>query len=123
MRGILLRSTESRIHIAVWGSTAPSERYSAMPSMNQRGSWTAEGTFPLLSGPAPPVMSNWKACTSSWPSTWSVSAIGPAMGSTTRRFISSVTPPVPSPMKPDRTLVCSKWVWLAYRMMGWRCPN
>ena len=114
MRGILFCATESRIHIAVCGSTGPMDRYSAMPSMNQSGSWIADGMLPLLSGPAPrPVMSNWKACTSSWPSTWSVSAIGPAIGSTTRRFRSSVTPPVPSPMNPESVLVCSKCVWLA----------
>ena len=38
-----------------------------MPSMNQSGSWMAEGTFAAAEGPPPPVMSNWNACTSSWP--------------------------------------------------------
>ena len=40
-----------------------------MPSMNHSGSWMAAGTLLLLRGPPPPVMSNWNACTSSWPST------------------------------------------------------
>ena len=62
--------------------------------------------------PSWPVMSNWKACTSSWPSTWSVSASGPAKGSTTRRFRASVTPPVDSPGAPPRTFVCSNSGWL-----------
>ena len=84
-----------------------------MPSMNHSGMRTAVGTEPSLTGPAWPVMSNWNAWTSSWPSTWSVSASGPAIGSTTRRFRISVTPPVPSPISPSMALVCSKSGWLA----------
>ena len=47
-----------------------------------------------------PMMSYWKACTSSWPMTWSVSASGPAKGTTMRRLRASVTPPTPSPRSP-----------------------
>ena len=69
MVGSFSRRAASRIHIAVWGSTGPTERYSAMPSMNHRGSRTALGMFDELVAPPAPVMSNWKAWTSSWPST------------------------------------------------------
>ena len=65
-------------------------------------------------------MSYWKACTSSWPMTWSVSASGPASGSTIRRRSDSVTPPVPSPSSPSMVLVCSKSGWEAYKTSGCR---
>ncbi len=55
MDGRMPEATASRIHIAVWGSSAPSVRYSAIPSRNQSGTasvlrcWSA--------------MSNWNAWT------------------------------------------------------------
>ena len=69
MSGSFSRRAASRIHIAVFGSTGPIDRYSAMPSMNHSGI--------AIAPPAPEfalvlVMSYWKAWTSSWPSTWSV---------------------------------------------------
>ena len=39
----------SRIHMAVWGSTGPTERYSAIPSMNQSGNRSAVGMVASLS--------------------------------------------------------------------------
>jgi hypothetical protein len=57
----------SRSHIAVFGSIGPSDRYSAMPSMNQSGSRSAPFCPGALLGDV--VMSNWNACTSSWPIT------------------------------------------------------
>ena len=47
--------TAPRIHIAVSGATGPSDRYSAMPSMNHSGIAAAAG----FSAPRPavPVMS------------------------------------------------------------------
>ena len=49
------------------GSTGPIERYSAMPSMNHSGSVCAPVMPGAESGLV--VMSNWNACTSSWPIT------------------------------------------------------
>lgn len=48
MYGSFSRRAASRSHIAVFVSTGPIERYSAMPSINQRGSWLA----PLWPGAA-----------------------------------------------------------------------
>ena len=83
MSGSFSRRAASRIHIAVWGSTGPIDRYSAIPSMNHSGRLRAP-PFPELTLVL--VMSYWNAWTSSWPSTWSVSCIGPASGSTIRRL-------------------------------------
>ena len=60
-----------------------------------------------------PPRSSWKACTSSWPSTWSVPASDPADGMMMRRRRPSVTPPVPSPRSPETVLVCLKSALLA----------
>ncbi len=91
----------------------PTERYSAIPSMNQSGMREAAGTSrPTEFGPRP-VRSNWKAWTSSWPMTWSVSDSDPPIGSTIRRFRNSVSPPVDSPIWPGTALVCSKSGWFA----------
>ena len=48
----------ARIGIAVFGSTGPSDRYSAMPSMNHSGSASAPAVLLLT---LVPVMSYWKA--------------------------------------------------------------
>jgi hypothetical protein len=97
-------STASRIHIDAAGVSVPRARYSAMPSMNQSG-W-------LVSRPECRAMSNWKACTSSWPSTRSVSASVGANGITMRRRAPSVTPPIESDRMPETTLVCENSAWL-----------
>ena len=68
MVGIFSLRVASRIHIAVWASWGPTDRYSAMPSMNQSGIFRAEGTLFEPIRPCP-VMANWNACTSSCPST------------------------------------------------------
>ena len=47
MLGSFSRSTASRIHIAVCGSTGPSDRYSAMPSMNHSGIREDPGAAPV----------------------------------------------------------------------------
>ncbi len=46
--GSSLRRTVSRIHMEVLGSTGPMDRYSAMPSMNQRGMRRAVLVAPRL---------------------------------------------------------------------------
>jgi hypothetical protein len=58
-------------------------------------------------------MSYWNACTSSWPSTWSVSAYEPSSGIAIRCFAASVTPCTPSLIAPPTTVVCWKSGWLA----------
>ena len=81
--GSCSRRVASRIHIAVSGSTGPTDRYSAMPSMNHSGMANAPADPELT---LVPVMSYWNACTSSCPRTWSLASIGPANGSTIRRL-------------------------------------
>jgi hypothetical protein len=70
MVGRSLRSAASRSHIAVFGSSRPSDRYSAIPSMAHSGNVLK----PRLEAGDEPAMSYWNTCTSSWPSTWSLSA-------------------------------------------------
>ena len=56
MVGNLSFSEASRIHMAVWGSSGPTDRYSAMPSTNHSGSLNTRGN---TLGPWPTwVMSN-----------------------------------------------------------------
>ncbi len=65
----------------------------------------------------PPVRawarSYWKAWTSSWPRTWSVSPYVSAKGRITRFLSPSVTPPVPWEIEPEIVFVCWKSGWLA----------
>jgi hypothetical protein len=56
-----------------------------MPSMNHSGIVRAAGALVELIRPWP-VIANWKACTSSCPSTWSVSARDAPTGITMRRL-------------------------------------
>ena len=51
--------TASRIHMAVFESTGPSEKYSAMPSMNHNGSRSAPFSPGAALGDV--VISNWNA--------------------------------------------------------------
>ncbi len=89
----------SRSHIAVCGSTGPTDRYSAIPSTKKPGTLKrcAASSSPPPARPKP-VMSYWKACTSSWPRTWSVSWYELESGITIRCLNTSVKPPVPSPI-------------------------
>jgi hypothetical protein len=98
--------TASRIHMAVLGSSRPRERYSAIPSMNQRGVLAIAGGRPGCCREE--ARSNWNACTSSCPSTWSFCAAEPVRGSTTRSSRGSVNPPVPCSRNPKVALVCWK---------------
>ena len=85
----------SRSHIAVFGSTGPSERYSAIPSMNQSGAARA-----VLAGPAGRRHVELKGVDDFVADDMVGSASGPPSGSTMRRRSDSVTPPVPSPSSP-----------------------
>ena len=51
---------------------------------------------------------NWKTWTSSWPSTCPFSCRIPVSGTAIRLARLSVTPPTPSPMRPETTLVWRK---------------
>ncbi len=105
MLGMFPLSAASRMIASVYGCTGPTERYSAIPSMNQRGGFTWASC--CMPDPALPraKMSYWKTCTISCASTCSASPRSPAKKNMFRWRRASVTPPVPSPRSPV-TLFC-----------------
>ena len=52
MVGSFSCTAASRIHIAVCGSAGPTDKYSAIPSMNHSGNCSAWGKFPMLRAPS-----------------------------------------------------------------------
>src|SRR2546427_1252657 len=90
-------SEASRSHIAVWLSIGPSDRYSAIPSMNQSGGVTFISGCPPPPLPPPPKTSYWDLCTHFLPLEGSRAAGGPGEGANQRRFEKSGSPPPPPP--------------------------
>src|SRR2546422_10966968 len=90
-------SEASRSHIAVWLSIGPSDRYSAIPSMNQSGGLTVMGGCPPPPPRPPPKTAYWDLCTLFCPLAGSGWAQETVNGSTRRCLKQPGTPPPPPP--------------------------
>src|SRR2546422_4754530 len=90
-------SEASRSHIAVWLSIGPSDRYSAIPSMNQSGGVTVISGCPPPPHPPPPDTPYWDLGTLFCPVTGPSSAEGPGNGRPHRGLEKTGDPPHPPP--------------------------